>query len=295
MNDRPDPFNLLTASLRDDPGRWLPLGDHAMDAARVDELTQRIAQLEEPLPQAERNQGDRGHVPSTGRPTRRRALTAAAAVIVLIASATVLATRTPSAEAVVRSASTDLRTTRSLKAQLARTTTAGKSATSLVAAGDTFHLRTSTQFTDGRSEASEQTYVDGYLYERVGETTTRTPAEPERLPAPFAQSSAAIIEAAATGADIAGVAATTRDGTAATRYDIALTPKSRRALSRLQPNQLAWFELENPDQVELLQLWIVDDEVREVRARSDATALSITFQRPNTPSTITAPPPPYNG
>lgn len=86
----------------------------------------------------------------------------------------------------------------------------------------------------------------------------------------------------------------TVDGVATTRYDIRLSDESVAALSALTPNELAWFELEYPDEVHTLSVWVADDLVQriEIVYRDQVTTRARFFNFDGN-ITITAPPGPY--
>jgi hypothetical protein len=297
MSDRdPSPFELLAASIRDNPGRWLPLGRDSMGEERIAELTSLILGGEGMPPAASAMVGPhqtRRTADLRHRDRRKRLVLLAAMTMVLtLCGSLLLGTRAPSAQAAVRAAAEILRESQSLEARLTTWSPEHRLEATLRTDGDAFHLVTETTYADGHEETSEQTVVGGYIFETIGGATTRTPVAPGNAPASFVDSSAAVVEATVTGADGDAIESKTTAGSS-TQYDISPGPEARRALSRLKPNQLAWFELEDPTRVETLRLWITGDVIRELEIRSGSQTSRIRFGSLDKDTEIVAPPGPY--
>lgn len=114
----------------------------------------------------------------------------------------------------------------------------------------------------------EFAYVDGRAYERGpdGQVTSSRPGPDDRL-APFAASSEAVVAASLTGgAEEVGREAVR--GQDAVHYRIDLDAGARKRLKALSPTQLAWFELEYPEQVRTLDVWVGDGVIRRIRLES---------------------------
>ncbi len=114
------------------------------------------------------------------------------------------------------------------------------------------------------ADGTVTTLVGDRVWERDarGRTTTDTVPAAERL-APFARSSAAVLLAALAG-DAARLGEERVGGAAATHVRIALTPAARRRLAELPATQLAWFELEDPDRAERVDVWVDGDLIRRI-------------------------------
>jgi hypothetical protein len=108
-----------------------------------------------------------------------------------------------------------------------------------------------------------------------------------------ADASAALVVAALDGSDVTAAGRETISGVLTTRYDVALTARSIDALSSLTPEQLAWFDLDDPNQVDPLSVWIADDHIRRIEvAHSNRATTRTTFANLNGDITITPPPGP---
>lgn len=83
------------------------------------------------------------------------------------------------------------------------------------------------------------------------------------------------------------------DGVTTTRYDIQLTETSVAALLALKPNELAWFELEYPDDVRTLSVWVADDLVHQVEITQRDQVTRTRFFNFGAGMIITPPPGPY--
>ena len=77
---------------------------------------------------------------------------------------------------------------------------------------------------------------------------------------PFGAASKNVLDAALSGNTVndTGTKETLR-GVGATRYQITVTDTARKALTALKPEQLAWFELESPESVKAIDVWVGDD------------------------------------
>lgn len=111
-----------------------------------------------------------------------------------------------------------------------------------------------------------------------GGEITEVPAPADERNAPYAVSSAAIIDAAATESTVTEVGEEDVRGAATTHYRIRLDDAAIRRLSALPTNQRSGFELEYPDNVRSLDVWISDGYLRRIRVIQD-------FEGPDSPGT----------
>lgn len=118
------------------------------------------------------------------------------------------------------------------------------------------------------SAAGAFVYVDGLAYERNpdGQVTSTRLAPKDRL-APFAASSEAVVAAALTGKAVEVGKETVR-GQDAVHYRIDLDAGARKRLEALSPTQLAWFELEYPEQLRAMDVWVGEGVIRRIRLDS---------------------------
>ena len=73
-----------------------------------------------------------------------------------------------------------------------------------------------------------------------------------------------MITAALQGTDVEPLGTETIRDTTSERYRIVQTDESRTALNELTPFELAWFELESPDAVTQIDVWIADDIIQQI-------------------------------
>jgi len=92
-----------------------------------------------------------------------------------------------------------------------------------------------------------------------------TIVKPEERNAPYAESSAAIVEAAVTESTVTEIGVEDVRGLEATHYRIRLDDAAISRLGALRPNQLSAFELESPGTVLSLDVWIADSYIRRLR------------------------------
>ncbi|MEO6627959.1 MAG: hypothetical protein ABIP03_05260 [Aquihabitans sp.] len=94
-------------------------------------------------------------------------------------------------------------------------------------------------------------------------------ALPEQRNAAYAPSSEAVVKAILDGSTLKDLGDQDVRGATARHIRATLTPASRTALAALSPSQVAMFELENPDKIDTLDLWIADDLIRRMRVAAD--------------------------
>lgn len=99
--------------------------------------------------------------------------------------------------------------------------------------------------------------------EQNGEVSVEQTGPNDRL-SRFPEASQAVINAALTGADVTELGTETIRGKDAERFEIVQTAESKAALSSLTPFELAWFELEYPDAVTQIDVWIADDVIQQI-------------------------------
>jgi hypothetical protein len=160
--------------------------------------------------------------------------------------------------------------------------------------GDDFEFVSETRFVDGRVERFAVTVVDGIHYVSEDDEPVASPLRPgDGLDGSYADASAALVGAALDGSDVTEAGSQTISGVLTTRYDIALTARSIDALSSLTPEQLAWFDLDDPNQIDQLSVWIADDHIHRIEiAHSDGATTRTAFSNLNDDITITPPPGP---
>lgn len=232
------------------------------------------------------------------QPPRRRwrlGLAAAAVIVVVgaVLGAVVVRTDSPTAEVAVSDAAAAMTSITSLEGELTRTTPESTGTTRLRVDGDAFSATSQGTYADGHVEESTTTVIDGFLYETIDNTTTRTPRQAEDGLAPFGPSSDAVLTAATNGSVVTEVGTEQVGDVEAVRYDIVLGSDAVAALAALTPNQLAWFELEYPEQVDSMSVWIADGLVRQIETEQRDQTIRTRFFNLNGDVRIEAPPGPY--
>ncbi|MEO6988032.1 MAG: hypothetical protein ABI239_05220, partial [Aquihabitans sp.] len=87
--------------------------------------------------------------------------------------------------------------------------------------------------------------------------------------AAYAPSSEAVVAAILDGSTLEDLGDDVVRGVSARHIRATLTAKSRQALLALSPSQVAMFELEYPDAVDSLDLWVSDDLIRRISVTVD--------------------------
>lgn len=211
-------------------------------------------------------------VPGRGRGPRRRysrALLGAAAATVALVAGTIIVVDpagAPSAEALVLEAADNLARYDALRATLVRDHVDGS-------------LIEGTAEVDGQSIRTELVEIgaDGQILSSEGITVIgdtiwtddngeifEQPTGPNDRLTPFHEASRAVITAALAGTDVERLGSETIRETTSQRYRIVQTAVSRAALNELTPFELAWFELEYPDAVTQIDVWIADDVIHQI-------------------------------
>jgi hypothetical protein len=105
-----------------------------------------------------------------------------------------------------------------------------------------------------------------------------TTVKPEERNAPYAESSAAIVEAAVRPSTVTKIGTEDVRGGETTHYRINLDDAAIRRLGQLPTNQLSGFELEHLSEVRSLDVWIADGYIRRIRVIQE-------FEAPDSPGT----------
>lgn len=187
-------------------------------------------------------------------PTVPIALAAAAAAIVGVSALGGKAS-TASAAEVVRAAADRTGDTLTLRGRLVVEEDGSRNVTNVAVAGRDVRIS---------SSEGEFAYVDGRAYERSsgGHLRTERPSQDE-VNAPFAASSMSVVHAVLQG----GVTRVGRQALRrqeATHYRIDLDEETRDRLAALPASQLAWFELEYPEQLRTMDVWVTDGLIGRV-------------------------------
>lgn len=211
-------------------------------------------------------------------PRRRLALLAAAAALLAVIVGAVVVLEpwrqaTPaSARQVLRSAATATGDVASLRA--AGTYDLGTGVvikmTSEIDGADYSSTFRSTGLPDADPGGDSTTRIGDTRWETDGGRTTKRTVPPEEGNAPFPESSEAVVKAALVGSKVTDLGIEDVRSQEVTHYRIQLTPASTEALAKLTPSQLARFELEYPQDVASLDVWVADDLIRRISVRSDS-------------------------
>ncbi len=196
---------------------------------------------------------------------RRQAAGAVAAAVALLAGVGVFRPGSElSAAATVQRAADAMVSVDSLRAEVTRLDADGVVMDRAVAELSEGDMATFVAFGDGELQAGFAVIGDT-VYEVVDGTVIPRPRGSNDFLAPFDDSSAAVVDRGLVGAQVDEVGSAEVRGLATDHYRITLADESRDALASLSPAELAWFELEYPDEVEALDVWIADDLVRRIR------------------------------
>lgn len=223
----------------------------------------------------------------------RVSIAAAAVLVIAIGAFIALSTNAPSAQATVSDAVSALGEVKSLEARLTTISPESKGTDHFRIDGRSYESKGETHYADGHVEASTLTVVDGIQYETIDGKTTRTQLSVSDQPAPFATASKSVLAAAMTGASVVDAGKESVGSTDTTRFDLKLGATSITALSKLAANEVAWFELEYPEQVREISLWVADGLIRQVEISQGEVTTTTTFTNFNGDVSVVAPSGPF--
>lgn len=198
---------------------------------------------------------------------------AAGAALLLVAVGTVILVpgSATTAEAKVREAAVALGETESLRATIEQ----------VYPNGEVWTFTGEFQGADGK-QMGTQVSADGTRLSEweiimIGDTEWMVTDEhvssehrtPEQRLSPFAEASSAVVSAVLEGGDVEEVGTENGDGAESTHYRITPDARSRAALERLKPGELAWFslDLEAPAAVDFIDVWVADEIIHRIDIR----------------------------
>jgi hypothetical protein len=134
--------------------------------------------------------------------------------------------------------------------------------------------------------------VAGTAYEKTEADPAyrSSPLDPESSLAPFGESAAAVVRAGLDGTEVEKIGTEKVRDAETTHYRLSVTGAARDALAALPAGQTAWFELEDPEEVSSIDVWVAGDLIHRItvdQGPRDATVEFFDFGRP---VRITAPP-----
>lgn len=120
---------------------------------------------------------------------------------------------------------------------------------------------------DGDDGPTVQTLIGDTVWETVAGKTTSQPydAVGNGSLAPFASSSEAVVHASLADSSIRNAGVEQVGSVEATHYEIRPSDTTRAALGDLTPSVLAWFELEYPESVTQIDVWVTENLIRRIR------------------------------
>jgi hypothetical protein len=204
-------------------------------------------------------------MPQLRRSRRLPILAAVAAAAVFVAGAVVFRPGSePSAFASVQQAAEAMASVDSLRAEVVRYDPSGEFVDRALADVSGADVAVSLDFGDGEPVPSFAAIGDTIFEVLDGVVESRPRSDNDAL-APFADASSAVVEAALTGATVDDVGREEVRDTESVHYRVELTDAGRSALAALTAQELAWFELEYPNEVSAVDVWVADGLVRRIR------------------------------
>lgn len=240
---------------------------------------------------------------------------AAAAVATLTVGATVLVDfggDGPSVKAAILEAASNLGDVRSLEATVVSAHASGPTPPGDLTLDDTSPV--TVRFSGRSAElvlgpvadgGGTSVIVDGYEYQTANGVTTRRPLDYDEWPGNYASATLAVLQILTEAASPQETGSERVSGLEADRFDIEMSSSAAAALGRLSAEDLAWFELEYPDEVDRVSVWVADELIVKIEVHSayevdddngdiyQASLTRTTFSNFNADFTIEAPPGPY--
>lgn len=217
----------------------------------------------------------------TPRPVRRRhrraAMLAAAAAMIgaMVTGAVVLGVNGgPDPVAALSRAADATAEVTSLRATLTRTGNGQEHRSEIAVSGDDQRIESHGTYADGHVEGSTTVVIDDQITQVAldGSVETSTIDDDSERLRPFAASSAAVVDTVLASGDVTDLGSASVDGIEARHYRLDLDNASRQALAGLDPTQLAWFQLDYPDEITTLDVWVADDLIRRIDITSEVSA-----------------------
>jgi outer membrane lipoprotein-sorting protein len=162
----------------------------------------------------------------------------------------------------------------SLRATLTQTGDGNEHRSEIAVSGADMRIESYGTYADGHVEGSTTVVIDDQITQVAldGSVETSTIGDDSERLRPFAASSAAVVDTVLAGGDVTDLGAESVDGVDARHYRIDLDSATRQALAELDPIELAWFELEYPDEVTNLDVWVAEDLIRRIDITSEISA-----------------------
>lgn len=144
----------------------------------------------------------------------------------------------------------------------------------MAVAGDDMRIESYGTYADGHVEGSTTVVIDDQITQVAldGSVETSTIDDDSERLRPFAASSAAVVETVLAGGDVTDLGAASVDGVDARHYRIDLDGATRQELAKLDPTALARFQLDHPDEVTSLDVWVAEDLIRRIDITSETSA-----------------------
>lgn len=208
--------------------------------------------------------------PQAGRPRRLRLLIAAAAAVVALVVGIVVAGAVSdpapaSASEALAEAAAMTGKVETLRILAVYERSGSTNRVTAEADGTDYAISSTATFADGTEEHESTVVIGDTVWEEGGKRT----APPDERNAAFAPSSAAVVDAVLDGSELEDLGDEDVRGTTSRHIRATLTQRSRAALASLSPSQVAMFELEYPDGVDTVDLWIADDLIRRIELTVD--------------------------
>lgn len=252
------------------------------------EVAMRKETAHETVESSPRKGGARSHLRLIPRP----ALVAAAVLLIALLAATIVVLRPgneANAFATVQAAAVKTGKVERLRATLSIEYVDGSSSiTQGEMNGQDARIDTRSLSTDGSAFLESIVVIGDQMWEAEdnGDPITITPGE--RL-APFANSCEAIMGAALETKAVSTEGSESIRDVSAKHYGIVLDSASRAALAKLSPGELAWFELEYPEDVNRLDVWVADGLVHRLVVESTLGKATVDFYDFDADISITPP------
>lgn len=222
------------------------------------------------------------------RPTRSRRLALAGAAVaaslsVVVAVVAMGSDDRPSAAATVETAAIHTGDVTRLRGRLTATTGDEPASTSTAEVdGSDYRIET-----DGDDGPAVFTLVGDTVWETVAGETTSQPYDPiNARPTAFGASSEAVVRAALEGSEVEDLGSEQVRGVEAAHYRVQMTAATRAALADLSPSVLGWFELEYPEYVSTVEVWVADELIHRIEVVSTQVS-EVDGQRAEIVSTTT--------
>jgi hypothetical protein len=133
------------------------------------------------------------------------------------------------------------------------------------------------------------TLINGRRYAQAGGHLSSVAATGDNTLAPYPGAARDVVKTVAGDSEVTKVGAGEVRGTKATHYHLDMPDAARQKLSRLPKTELAWFDLDSPQDVTSVDVWVTGKTLRRITVNAGFRTSDAVYYDFGAPITITTP------